>query len=340
MKNNVDILVGGQFGSEGKGKFAAYLSKQFNYDFSVRSGGPNAGHTFYVNEKKYITRHIPCAAANRSTKLFLSPSTLVNHRIFQEELSSLKSLNVLERIYIDNLVGVISQKHIDTTNPDRASTAQGVGSAQAEKATRNLPVARDDSRFNLIKKVDVINEINTLIDNHNVGLLEGTQGTGLSLSNYWYPYCTSRDVYASSMLSDCGLSPLVVRDIYLVIRTYPIRFGGNSGPMGEKELSWDEIRNRSGNPNLKIEMTTMGNIPRRISEFSWNEAKRAVSINRPTMICLSFVDYINHEDYGVREKRNLSKKARRFIDTIEDELKVPVALISTGPLEHHTIEWT
>lgn len=335
---SVDILVGGQFGSEGKGKFMAYLAQKHDYDFAVRSGGPNAGHTFYRNGKKHVTRHLPCSVANVRTKLYLAPSALINPSLLEEELADLGDLNPLNRLFIDNQAGIISKKHIDATDPKRASTKQGVGAAQAEKTVRQLRMVRDDSRFNRYNKIDVVSELNHLIDSHRCGIVEGVQGCELSLNNHWYPFCTSRDVYASSLLSDCGLSPYVARDIYIVLRTYPIRFGGKSGPMGAQELSWEEITKRSGSENLFIERSTVGNIPRRISEFSWSEAQRAVKINRPTKLCLSFIDYISYDDYGVTEFRKLSNKSRSFVEEVENKLQVPVSIISTGPYGHQIID--
>ena len=335
---SVDILVGGQFGSEGKGKFVAYLAQKYDYDFAVRSGGPNAGHTFYRNGRKYVTRHLPSAVANERTKLYLAPAALINLQLLEEELTSLADLNPLGRLFIDNQAGIISRKHIEATNLERASTKQGVGAAQADKAVRRLEIVGNAGTFHGYNRLDVVSELNDLVDSRHYGIVEGVQGCGLSLNNYWYPFCTSRDVYAASLLSDCGLSPYLVRDIYIVFRTYPIRWGGESGPMGAKELSWEEIKARSSSDRLLVETSTVGNIPRRVGEFSWPEAQRATKINRPTKICLSFVDYINCADYGVTEFTLLSPDSRRFVQGIENTLQVPVSLISTGPFDHQIID--
>jgi len=62
-------------------------------------------------------------------------------------------------------------------------------------------------------------------------IIEGTQGFGLSLLHAAdYPYVTSRDTTAAAFVSEAGLSPLDVDDIVLVLRAFPIRVGGNSGP--------------------------------------------------------------------------------------------------------------
>ena len=62
-------------------------------------------------------------------------------------------------------------------------------------------------------------------------MLEGTQGTDLSLHHAQYPHVTSRETTASGCLADAGIAPGRVRTVVMVTRTYPIRVGGTSGPM-------------------------------------------------------------------------------------------------------------
>jgi adenylosuccinate synthase len=65
-------------------------------------------------------------------------------------------------------------------------------------------------------------------------MLEGTQGTALSLHHGRYPHVTSRDTTASGCLAEAGINPRRVRRVVVVCRTYPIRVGGPSGPMGQE----------------------------------------------------------------------------------------------------------
>ena len=59
----VSIVVGGQYGSEGKGKVAHYIARTSGARAAVRVGGPNSGHTVYADSgKKYIFQHLPTAA--------------------------------------------------------------------------------------------------------------------------------------------------------------------------------------------------------------------------------------------------------------------------------------
>ncbi len=61
----VDVMVGGQFGSEGKGNIAAFLAPE--YDVLIRVGGPNAGHTVYEQPEKAVFRHLP-SGSNRAIR--------------------------------------------------------------------------------------------------------------------------------------------------------------------------------------------------------------------------------------------------------------------------------
>ena len=70
-ENMIDIVCGGQAGDEGKGKISAYLSYKGNYDYCVRVGGPNAGHTVVKDGKSYTLKNIPSGFLNPKTKLVL-----------------------------------------------------------------------------------------------------------------------------------------------------------------------------------------------------------------------------------------------------------------------------
>ena len=53
------MVVGGQFGGEGKGKMTAYLCRTYNFDAVVRCGGPNSGHTITIDNKSIVLRAYP-----------------------------------------------------------------------------------------------------------------------------------------------------------------------------------------------------------------------------------------------------------------------------------------
>jgi len=63
----VTVVVGGQYGSEGKGKICAYLALNDSVDFMVRCGGPNSGHTVVLPSKCYELKQVPTGFVNPRT---------------------------------------------------------------------------------------------------------------------------------------------------------------------------------------------------------------------------------------------------------------------------------
>ena len=166
-------------------------------------------------------------------------------------------------------------------------------------------------------------------------LLEGTQGSGLSLYHGFYPHVTSRDTTVSGCLAEAGIAPSRVRRTILVCRTFPIRVespaGRTSGPMS-LETSWDEVARRAGIDEAhlrRVERTSTTNRDRRVSEFDWALFRRAVTLNGPTDIALTFVDYIAGQNQDARRFDQLTPETIRFIEEVEKIAAAPVSLIST-----------
>jgi adenylosuccinate synthase len=248
------------------------------------------------------------------------------------------------RLVIDRNACIMSQ--VDSHNEaagtlrDRiGSTLSGTGSATARKVLRDpeLMLARDIPALRPYIG-NVAELVNEQLDNDVTVIVEGTQGFGLSLHHSdAYPFATSRDTTAAAFLSESGLSPLLVRNVYVVLRTYPIRVAGNSGPL-PGEITWEEVAKRAGYPHALAEYTTVTKRLRRVAEFDWDLARKAVQINRPTGIALHGVDYLNYTDYGKSEWSDLSKISRAFIRELEVALNVSVAFIFTGPDAEHIID--
>ena len=84
MIKAVDIIFGLAWGDEGKGKISNAIAK--DYDAVCRwNGGPNAGHTVYLNDKKYKTHIIPCGVFQNKLSI-IGPNCIVNINKFFDEL--------------------------------------------------------------------------------------------------------------------------------------------------------------------------------------------------------------------------------------------------------------
>jgi adenylosuccinate synthase len=336
----VDVLVGGQYGSEGKGHIASYLAPE--YHILLRVGGPNAGHKVYEVPNPYTFHHIPSGATrNPRAKLILGPGTVLWLPVLLKEIAECEISS--DRLSIDPQAMVIEEAdrvfEAKSLTGSIGSTGQGVGAATSRKVLRSgapVPVrlARDVRELK-----PYLRESRLLLDDafarHQRVFLEGTQGMGLSLHHGDYPFVTSRDTTVSGCLAEAGIAPSRVRKIMMVCRTYPIRVespaGGSSGPMGT-ELTWAVIARRSGlrlKDLLGAERTSTTHRQRRVAEFGWTLLRRAASLNGPTDIALTFTDYISSTNRAARRFEQLTAPTIRFIEEIERVSGAPVSLVAT-----------
>ena len=319
------VIVGGFYGDEGKGKIIAYLAKKDNYSIAVRGGvGPNAGHTFVDEGKMYKVRMLPSAALNPTTRLLIGPGVLINSEILLKEI---ETFNASHRTFVDAQCGIIDQKHIEKDNQEGhlkgfiGTTGSGTGPANADRAFRLLKLAREIDVLSLYLE-DVSSSVNYALDNKENVIVEGTQGTFLSLYYGEYQYVTSKDVTASGICSDVGIGPKKVDEVLVVFKSYVTRVGG--GPL-QDEISREEAEKRGW-----LEYGSVTGRERRSSPFDMNLAKKAIRLNSATQLAITKLDVIFPETSGIREFNKLSEKAKKFIHNIEAETGVKVILIGTG----------
>lgn len=339
----VDVLVGMQFGSEGKGKIVGYLAHE--YQAAIRVGAPNAGHTVYFHGEAYKMRSIPCLWINPNARLYIGAGGMVNVHVLMKEIVDLqqRGVSVKDMLKIDHQCNVVTdadahQEEKGGMFEHNGSTTEGVGVAQARKVLRRDAVLAEQVPELQPYLAHVAELVNLEIDAGTRIVIEGTQGFGLSLNHACYPYVTSRDVLASSMLSDSGLSPHVVRHVIGVFRTYPIRVAGNSGPL-KNELTWEDVGTLSGyGDKLVPERTTVTKRIRRVGNMDWDLMAQAVKANRPDYLAMTFADYIDCHDAGCRKWGDLGQKTKSFIAIAEKRLGVPISIISTGPKNEDTVD--
>lgn len=334
------VVCGGQFGGEGKGKFAAYLSLVENAKLAVRVGGPNSGRRFYYNGQTIVLRCIPAGVVNPRTRLLLAPGTYIDLSVLHDEI---ERYNIKpERLGIDRNAVIIEPEYrllekeigLDALC---SSTLSGTGYAVAMKALRIAKLAKDVKELKPFI-TDVSEEVNNAVDKGENVIIEGTQGIGLSVHHSpYYPYTTSRDTSCSGIISEVGLSPKVVDYIVLCVRTFPIRVEGNSGPL-PREITWEDVRVRSKYPYEIVERTSATNRARRVAEFDEEIVKRAVMINRPDYIAVHGIDYLNYNNRGRTRIDELDENALVFLKRLEEITNTCIGLISTGPAVDQIID--
>jgi adenylosuccinate synthase len=128
------------------------------------------------------------------------------------------------------------------------------------------------------------------------------------------------------------VAPRLLRRVIVAFRTYPIRVGGRSGPMG-REIDWDTVAQRSGMPGELVKGPEVGSVsgnPRRVAEFSWAQLRHSARLNGATDIALTFADYLDARNRGARRLSQLTGETIGFIEEVEAVARAPVSLISTG----------
>ena len=319
------VTVGGFFGDEGKGKIIAYLAMKDKPSIAVRGGvGPNAGHTFTHEGKEYKVRMLPSAALNPTTRLLIGAGVLVNPEILLNEIGM---FGADDRTYVDSQCGIIDKSHIERDGGDHlkgtiGTTGTGTGPANADRALRTLRLAKDIPELGLYIE-EVSNSVNYALESGEQVIVEGTQGTYLSLFHGGYPFVTSKDVTASGICADVGIGPKRVDEVLVVFKAYVTRVGG--GPL-QNEIPQEEARARGWQ-----EFGSVTGRQRRAAPFDMDLAKKAIRLNSATQLAITKLDVLFPQCAGVKEYSKLSPEGRKFIENIESETGLKVTLIGTGP---------
>ena len=338
----IAVVIGGQFGSEGKGKVTAHLCHNHDYNVAVRCGGPNSGHTITIDGEQIVLRQIPAGIVNPSANLYLAAGCLIDLNVLLEEIDyfNLKPKNLA----IDRNSAIIDNNYDKeevrmNLHGRIGSTCTGTGIAVARRAlrTEDFKLAKDIPEL----KPYIVSVSEKVMEHYKNGkkiVIEGTQGFGLSVYHSpYYPYATSRDTTAAGFLSEVGISPLIVSDIIMVIRTFPIRVGGNSGPL-PNEIDWETIQLESNYPYKIQEFTSVTKRVRRVARFGIKIVKKAVSLNKPTEIALMGTDYLDYRNKGVETFEDLTQETKSFIYFLEEQLGIKINFIGIGPMDEEFID--
>lgn len=366
--NQCTIVFGGFWGSEGKGDVVAKIVRDSPEGIlAIRVGGPNAGHT--IEDAIGVERKVqalPCAGfIDNNAICILGASAVIDPHTLAREIGWLRDVwesrgMPMPGIIIDRCATVITdQDREHEQNLDLrgkiGSTAEGVGAATACKVMRTAVTFEKwlaDSIFNpdasakadhsAIKVIfqhvifaDTVRDLNRILQmtGEEHVLIEGTQGVLLSLNTGgYYPYCTSRDATPEAIMGQIGLSFDafdLVRKI-CVMRTFPIRVAGNSGPMGV-EVTWADMALMTNGYIKEPEKTTVTKKDRRIALWDDQVAMDSIALSRPTELAITFVDYINPIANTCNSADDLPDSVRDWVIDLEDRMGVRISIIGVGP---------
>jgi len=345
----VDVLVGMQYGSEGKGSAVQYLlSKDHDYGATMRVGSTQAGHTIHHTPRgheyarKFTMQVLPCGWVDPELVLYVGAGASIDRGLLLDEVANIRSAtgeDIRGRLFIDSRVWEVTIVDVHKENVQQlssyiGSTAHGCGASLIRKLWRSS----DNSELIYWLKDNGFNVVDTIEHSQSYNLLiEGHQGAMLAqFTSPCYPYVTTRECTASGIISECGVSPKEVRDVIGVFRTLPIRVAGNSGYTCNKEITWDEVSDRAG--MTVRETTTVTKRLRRIFEFGAIDFKHAIMVNKPTRLLMTFANYLT-QCYGETDIE-IMPEVSEFIKMI-NELSVPHAKVeafNTGEKIEHWVE--
>lgn len=266
-------------------------------------------------------------------------------------------------INIHSRAVVVEQLHKDAEAPGGAqstehisSTMSGAGAAYAGKAMRQLSTRLagelptwncmlEPERFYLAVQAELAASRSFL---HEVA-----QGYQLSLD--WGNHTrhgTYRNPTALQAAADMGIRPGQVGNVYCNLRTFPIRVGNNYDANGRQvgysggwypdqvELDWATIGANAGMPQAEIdalfskELTSVTKKLRRVASFSMQSLRYSAAFNGATHLILNFTNYLDWASTDMRGGRkeylSMSSAVRDFVESLENEVNLPVIMLGTG----------
>ena len=200
--NKIDVLIGLQWGDEGKGKIVDMLTP--DYDVIARfNGGPNAGHTIEFGGMKHVLHIIPSGIFHKDKLNLIGNGVLIEPHIFESEIEGLaaKGVDATKNLYISKKTHLILPTHrlMDAANEQSkgkskiGSTLKGIGPAYTDK------VARTGIRVGDVLGNDFQSRYNALRESHlrvarMLGFdVESFRIDGLTLAEYEQAWMRSLD---------------------------------------------------------------------------------------------------------------------------------------------------
>jgi len=278
----VDVVIGMQYGDEGKGKIANQLVITGEYDYVFRfNGGGNAGHTIYLNGEKIVTHLVPCGILHGIPSIIGNGCVINTQKLF-DELEYLKGFGFDTSILkIAENAHIITQDHIDEDSKDTK-----IGTTR----TGNGPCYRDKFARTGLRAKDVPELAPYLVDMHSIihsspnkFLAEGAQGYWLDVDFGDYPFVTSSNTGVGAVLNN-GFNYKQVRNVVGVIKCY-------STYVGAKGYQKDDDRFEQLREIGQEYGATTGR-PRQIDWLNIQEVITACQMNGVTKLIINKMDVL------------------------------------------------
>ena len=312
----LDLLLGLQWGDEGKGKIVDVLTK--NYDIIARfQGGPNAGHTLKFDGIKHVLHTIPSGIFHPNALNLIGNGVVIDPVIFRKELENLDKFQIDYRqsLLISRKAHLILPTHrlLDAASEKSkgskkiGSTLKGIGPTYINKHEELIAFYKVDLTYDLQKlesdffaAIDFVKNklsfvdsefvlANAQADNKKI-LAEGAQGSLLDIDFGSYPFVTSSNTTAAGACTGLGVAPNKIEDVFGIFKAYTTRVG--SGPFPT------EIFDETGEQIAKIgnEFGATTGRPRRCGWLDLVTLKYSVQVNGVTQLMMMKGDVLSGID--------------------------------------------
>lgn len=246
----MQIVVGAQWGDEGKGKVVDFLSE--SADWIVRyQGGNNAGHTVIVGSETFKLHLVPSGIC-RGKQSVLGNGVVINPVALAQEIQALEArgIEVRGKLWLSSRAHLILEEHIQRDQAQEASrtlkvgtTGKGIGPAYTDKVQRrgvrlgewlyseSLSIAeREALQFLQPLIADTTQLLHQALAAGEQILLEGAQGTFLDVDHGTYPFVTSSNCTSGGACTGTGLPPTAIQTVHGILKAYTTRVGNGPFP--------------------------------------------------------------------------------------------------------------
>jgi adenylosuccinate synthase len=297
------IVLGAQWGDEGKGKIVDLLSEKF--DAVARyQGGHNAGHTVFIGAQKFVLKLIPSGVLRPGVLAVIGNGVVIDPAALLEEIAVLEAagINVRSQLKISNRCHVIFPFHrtIEKISEARANripigtTSRGIGPCYEDKiARRGIRIADlvdidfQDLYCALAEDKQLIANAFQIADRVDFKEFEGAQGTMLDIDFGTYPFVTSSSAAAGGACTGTGVPPTKIDGIIGVSKAYITRVGAGPFPSEDQGELGEKIR-QAGN-----EYGSVTGRPRRCGWFDVPLLRYTAEVNGFDSLIITKLDVLD-----------------------------------------------
>jgi adenylosuccinate synthase len=259
------VVVGGQWGDEGKGKIVDFLAEKAEV-VARATGGNNAGHTVVVGDKTFKFHLIPSGIISKDKLNICGNGMVIDPKVFIGEIETLEEQGYTitdKQLIVSGSAHTILQKHKEDDSHEKnenskkiGTTGRGIGPCYRDKIVRTGTrmaefVKRDTKEAEKIRPLvkDTYPIINESIDSGKNVLVEGAQGTMLDIDHGTYPFVTSSNPTSGGACTGLGIGPTKITKVIAILKAYTTRVGGGPFPtelgteeQTKEEGTWDKLK--------------------------------------------------------------------------------------------------